>query len=78
MDNYKTFISQISGYKENEIAITTLDAERACRIAQREALEKATNELNKLLKRENDWVSLSEAIKNINAIRDSIQDGWKK
>ncbi len=78
MENHKTFISQTSGYKPNEIAVTTIDADRACRIAQREALEKAINELGKLLKKDNDWISLSDAIKNINAIRDSIQDGWKK
>jgi hypothetical protein len=78
MDSYKTFISQISGYKWNTICVTTIDAERACRVAQREALDKAISELNRLLKRDNDWISLSDAIKNINSIRDSIQDGWKK
>lgn len=78
MDSHKAFISQSSGYKWNEIVVTTLDADRACRIAQREALEKVTSELGKLLKKDNDWISLSDAMKNINTIRDSIQDGWKK
>jgi len=78
MDSHKTFISQISGYKWNEIVVSTIDADRACRIAQREALDKAVAELQRLLKKDNEWVSLPDAIKNINTIRDSIQDGWKK
>jgi hypothetical protein len=78
MNSHKTFISQASGYKWNEIVLTTIDADRACRIAQREALEKAKDELNRILKRDNDWISVSEAVKVIDSIRDSIKDGWKK
>lgn len=49
MEDYKTFISQVSKYgKPNELMVTVLDAELACTNAQQGALLKAMDIINEL------------------------------
>jgi len=78
MNSHKTFIQQSSGYKWNVIAISSLDADRACHIAQREALEKAKEVLKGMPRKDNNWINIDDAIRHIGSLKDSVPDGWKK
>lgn len=75
MNSHKTFIQQSSGYKWNEIVLTTLDANRACNIAQREALEKAKEILKGMPRKDNNWINIDDAVRHINSLKDSVPDG---